>query len=170
MWKVIISEFKRNTYLFTYIIIFFCSLNISVNAIVIEDSIPLTAPKVIGKQSKNKCHSLRKYLEIKDDNVFCLLCQVKYSKNTGISTIKKHFSNFHEEAYKEAMKEAVNVEPYTEKDSKKVELINSQLYEWIICDQQPFNVVENNEFQNWGKGVMSIFTRTVCGTPSGLAL
>ncbi len=123
-------------------------MNISVNAIVIEDSIPLTAPKVIGKQSKNKCHSLRKYLEIKDDNVFCLLCQVKYSKNTGISTIKKHFSNFHEEAYKEAVKEAVNVEPYTEKDSKKVELINSQLYEWIICDQQPFNVVENNEFQN----------------------
>src|SRR5207248_6016538 len=41
-----------------------------------------------------------------------------------------------------------NITPYTEEDSDRIELIESQLYGWVISDQQPFNVVENAEFQD----------------------
>lgn len=40
-----------------------------------------------------------------------------------------------------------NVEPYGSRDERKVKRLNGLLIRWIICDQQAFQVVENEDFR-----------------------
>ncbi|CAI2190649.1 6448_t:CDS:2, partial [Funneliformis geosporum] len=81
--------------------------------------------------------------------MLCSLCQISFIKNTGISTIIKHFEKNYADAYKQINQEVQNNQlSYTENNLDRVELINLHVYSWIINDQQPFNVVENKEFKS----------------------
>ncbi|CAG8806999.1 3671_t:CDS:2, partial [Gigaspora rosea] len=80
---------------------------------------------------------------------FCKLCRTRYSKTTGISTIKWHFQNRHKENYDRIQQSTLlmqNVKPYGSRNERKVKQLNGLLIRWIICDQQAFQVVENDDF------------------------
>ncbi|CAG8525737.1 562_t:CDS:2 [Gigaspora rosea] len=71
-------------------------------------------------------------------------------KTTGISTIKCHFQNRHKSYYDRIQQSTLliqNVEPYGSRDKRKVKRLNGLLIHWIICDQQAFQVVENDDFR-----------------------
>ncbi|CAG8618834.1 9563_t:CDS:2, partial [Gigaspora rosea] len=62
---------------------------------------------------------------------------------------KRHFQNRHKENYDRIQQSTLlmqNVEPYESRDERKVKRLNGLLIRWIICDQQAFQVVENNDF------------------------
>ena len=105
---------------------------ISINITVFTD----TENQLIHKQKQN--HPVRKFFEPNINNnktVLCSLCKSIFSKNTGISTIKRHFEKKHEDAYKQIKQDLQNtIIPYTEDDIEKVDLINSHLYGWIISN------------------------------------
>ena len=125
----------------------------SIGAIITEGNLTSTTTpsRKTGKQIKN-LHPIRQHLEVKENAVFCIFCQTKFSIKTEISTIKKHFQKSHEEIYKQVVQttnETIDVTTYTnENDFETIKLIDFQLYGWIISDQQPFNVVENANFQD----------------------
>ncbi|PKY19045.1 hypothetical protein RhiirB3_383802 [Rhizophagus irregularis] len=108
---------------------------------------------VINEQQIKKsriCHPVWQYLSRNVDNtsIICNLCQQKYSSKTGISTIKEHFMTNHKDEWTMIEQQQTNksVEPYGKKDMKRIIHFNSLLFRWIICDQQSFSVVENDDF------------------------
>jgi len=105
-----------------------------------------TSIKEIG--TPNKSHPVQKFLKFDNNKTLCSFCPASFSKSTGISTIKRHFERHHEEVYNQIKKVAQDIIPYTEEEHERVEEINNSLFGWIISDQQPFNVVENEEFKN----------------------
>ncbi|CAB4496166.1 unnamed protein product [Rhizophagus irregularis] len=108
---------------------------------------------VINEQQIKKsriCHPVWQYLSRNVDNtsIICNLCQQKYSSKTGINTIKGHFMTNHKDEWTMIEQQQTNksVELYGKKDMKRIIHFNSLLFRWIICDQQSFSVVENDDF------------------------
>ncbi|CAI2174816.1 9352_t:CDS:2 [Funneliformis geosporum] len=63
------------------------------------------------------------------NTILCSLCQISFSKNTRISTIKRHFEKNHANAYKQINQEVQNNQLlYTENDLDQVKLINLHIY------------------------------------------
>ena len=104
----------------------------------------------VGTKKRHKSASvLWKYFSDSEDGMhrYCSLCRARYSKNTGISTIKGHFEIHHKEHLDAITDQAGHAtEPYGSNDKQKVENLSKLLIEWIISDQQPFCIVDNKRF------------------------
>ena len=96
------------------------------------------------------CHPIWQYLSWNTDktHITCNLCQQQYSHKMGISTIKGHYITNHKDEWTiiEQQRTIKPVEKYGKKDIKTILHINSLFFQWIICDQQSFSIVENNDF------------------------
>ncbi|CAG8695097.1 957_t:CDS:2, partial [Racocetra persica] len=99
------------------------------------------------------CHPVWSYFSwnANNTNIICNICQQLYSPGTGVSTIKEHFTKNHKTEWEQIEQQLILPHKSTEvysikKDPKKIALINAILIRWIICDQQPFSIVENDEF------------------------
>ena len=108
-----------------------------------------TNSTTLSKKTKPQ-HNIRKYLYNFDNGSSqCELCRVIFSKNTGVSTIKRHFENKHNDTYqKQLCQTTLNFEitnPY-KKDDPKLKTLNDKLLKWIIFEQQSFDVVEEEFF------------------------
>ncbi|CAG8735750.1 2719_t:CDS:1 [Cetraspora pellucida] len=84
-------------------------------------------------------------------NIICNICQQRYNPGTGVSTIKEHFTKNHKTEWEQIEQQLLFPHKSTEvysmkKDPNKIALINAILIRWIICDQQPFSIVKNDEF------------------------
>ncbi len=96
------------------------------------------------------CHPIWQYLSWNEDrtSITCNLCQQRYSHTMGISTIKGHFTIYHKDEWMRIKQQQTikSIEPYGKKDIDKILHFNSLLFRWIICDQQSFSIVENEDF------------------------
>jgi len=89
----------------------------------------ITSDDIINEiEIPNKCH------QETTERSLCTFCPISFSKNTGISTIKRHFKNYHKDVYIQAEQATLNINPYTEEEYERVEQINNHLFEWIISD------------------------------------
>ena len=137
---------------FPNLLLFYKVFNMSLhdNVSIISNN-TITSDDIINEiEIPNKCHPLRKHLKYEEttERSLCTFCPISFSKNTGISTIKRHFKYYHKDVYIQAEQATLNINPYTEEKYERVEQINNHLFEWIISDQQPFNVVENMKFKH----------------------
>ena len=80
--------------------------------------------------------------------LICNLCQQQYSQKTGVTTIKGHFMTNHKDEWTiiEKQRPAKSTELYGKNDELKIAQFNSLLFRWIICDQQTFSIVKNDDF------------------------
>ena len=85
-----------------------------------------------------------------DDNIIisinCQLCKAEYSAITSTSTLRRHLRNLHSSVY---IQEDNQLEPNSSYTFAEQKHITVKLIQWIIVDLQPFNVVEQTEFQEF---------------------
>ncbi|CAG8536147.1 9435_t:CDS:1 [Cetraspora pellucida] len=84
-------------------------------------------------------------------NIICNICQQLHSPGTGVSTIKEHFTKNYKTKWEQIEQQLILLHKSTEiysikKDPNKIVLINAILIRWIICNQQPFSIIKNDEF------------------------
>lgn len=102
----------------------------------------------IRKPHKKSSKLWQYFIDSPDGKISCTLCRTQYSKTTGISTIKTHFQTHHPEQLDALTQQTMcPSEPYGQRDREKVDKLSTLLVEWIICDQQPFYVVDNPRFR-----------------------
>ncbi|CAG8811533.1 11831_t:CDS:1, partial [Racocetra fulgida] len=78
----------------------------------------------------------------------CLKCKKVFSKTTSISTLRRHL-NKHKimaPARRQTILRFPRTDPYSDNEQRKR---NKKLITWIIADQQPFTVVENQHFNEF---------------------
>ena len=74
------------------------------NVSIISDN-TITSDDIINEiEISNKCYPLRKHLKYEEttERSLCTFCPISFSKNTGISTIKRHFKNYYKDVYIQA--------------------------------------------------------------------
>ncbi|CAG8521004.1 12500_t:CDS:2 [Acaulospora morrowiae] len=101
---------------------------------------------------KRPCHPVWQSLSWNTERtfIFCNLCQRQYGPNTGVSTIKNHFVTNHQNEWKEIeQKITLTTQPTEVYSAKKIARIETLLLRWIIRDQQPFSVVEDEDFRDF---------------------
>jgi hypothetical protein len=79
----------------------------------------------------------------------CKRCSTKYRLSTSVTTLRKHLEEKHQlktPVKKNKVFEVKKHDPF-EKDEQKE--YDNHLIQWIICDLQPFTIVENNHFKKF---------------------
>ena len=78
----------------------------------------------------------------------CKICSMKYSITTSITTLQGHLEKHHDIKIP-TKKHKVIVEkknPFSKEEQKKHD---DYLIQWLICDLQPFSVVDNDHFRKF---------------------
>ncbi|CAG8516237.1 16548_t:CDS:2 [Acaulospora morrowiae] len=97
------------------------------------------------------CHPVWQYLSWNADKtfIFCNLCLQRYSSKTRVSTLKGHFVTNHRETWEGIRQQTmlpINSLECDKMDAEKAAKLDYFLLRWIVCDQQPFSIVEEKEF------------------------
>lgn len=82
-----------------------------------------------------------------NDNVIisinCKACEAEYGASTSTSTLRRHLNSVHNSTYIPTNQQKQG-SPYSFAEQSH---ITAKLIQWIIVDLQPFNLVEQKEFQ-----------------------
>jgi hypothetical protein len=84
-----------------------------------------------------------------DDNVItsinCKLCEAEYGASSATTTLRRHLKNVHSSTYIQN-DQSKQISPYTFSEQIHITI---KLIQWLIVDLQPFNIVEQEEFQQF---------------------
>jgi hypothetical protein len=87
---------------------------------------------------------------INDNNIIisinCQLCESEYGTATSTTILHRHLTSVHNTEYHQQEKQQEQCPSYSSDEQSH---ITANLIEWIIVDLQPFNVVEQAEFQQF---------------------
>ncbi|CAG8629352.1 5787_t:CDS:2, partial [Cetraspora pellucida] len=87
-----------------------------------------------------------------DGGNICKLCKQEFGNQTAISTINRHFQNFHlAEFTKISQHKSRRLDPYGPNNKYKVDILNNKLLKWVVVNQQSFLLAKNAEFNNFLK-------------------
>ncbi|CAG8587306.1 1470_t:CDS:1, partial [Racocetra persica] len=88
---------------------------------------------------------VRDYLSSIDDdgsNIYKLRKQ-EFGSLTAISTINRHFQNFHPAEFTKIRQlKSRQLDLYGPNDKYKVDILNNKLLKWVVVDQQSFLLAE----------------------------
>jgi hypothetical protein len=74
----------------------------------------------------------------------CKICKNKYKVTTSVSTLRKHLKKHQLSAPTKNQSVTKKIEPFNDKEQK---IHDKYLIDWLICDLQPFTIVENHYFR-----------------------
>lgn len=75
----------------------------------------------------------------------CKMCSHKYMLTTGVSSLRKHLNEHHQlQPPSRNQRVTIRMHPFGEKEQKEH---TKYLLQWLICDLQPFTVVDNPYFR-----------------------
>jgi hypothetical protein len=78
--------------------------------------------------------------------IFCNVGNCHLSPNNSTTTLERHLKSKHHDAYIELYEKRIAIEPWST-DMQKAK--HEFFVNWIIMDQQPFNIVDNLSFQKF---------------------
>ena len=82
-------------------------------------------------------------------SIKCQICGAEYGALTSTTTLRRHLNSTHSSVYTsnvQQREQSVQKPPYTLAEQKH---ITTKLVMWITVDLQPFNIVEQEEFQEF---------------------
>jgi hypothetical protein len=76
----------------------------------------------------------------------CRKCSTKYKVSTGVSTLRKHLQKhkLNVPIKKQGILVIKRTDPFNKQEQEEHD---NYLIEWLICDLQPFSVVDNSHFR-----------------------
>jgi len=97
---------------------------------------------------KEKESKVWKNFKKNENDITCLKCQKKFSKNTGTSSLDRHYESFHTEAENDKTQPKISGFLKSSLHFKK-ETADQLLVDWILMSGQPFSVVDEPPFKNF---------------------
>jgi len=77
----------------------------------------------------------------------CKKCSTKYKLTTSVTILRTHLKKHQLRAPIKKHKVIIKrKDPFDDEEQKEH---NNQLIQWLICDQQPFTIVDNNYFKKF---------------------
>jgi hypothetical protein len=91
------------------------------------------------------------FRKIKNDNITisfnCKLCEAEYGVSTSTTTLRRHLINIHSSTYMQHnQQQPKQISSYTFSEQMHITI---NLLRWLIVGLQPFNIVEQAEFQQF---------------------
>ncbi|PKK78863.1 hypothetical protein RhiirC2_830657 [Rhizophagus irregularis] len=78
--------------------------------------------------------------------ILCYICEGHFSANNSTTTLERHLKAKHFDVYKDLGQVESNAKPWTVDIQQEK---HNLFVNWIITDQQPFTIVENQSFKKF---------------------
>lgn len=115
-----------------------------------EDDLTSRSSTSTNVTRKTRRSPIRDLLDETPNGLACKFCRTTFGPKTGTSTITRHFQSKHSNEFNQFKQSTLpfrRTDPYGKHDKAKVTVLNDALLKWVICDQQPFNLMENQHFR-----------------------
>jgi hypothetical protein len=90
------------------------------------------------------------FQKVKRDNIvtsiYCQICKAEYGALTSTTSLRRHLINIHGSIYKQTNQSRRQISLYS---PSKQSHITAKLAQWVAVNLQPFNMVEQREFQEF---------------------